>query len=64
MEGMEAEVIPSSDGGFITVLSGWLPDQAALAGVLQTVYDLGIPLLAVERREQAQQSNRKSLPTG
>jgi hypothetical protein len=29
----------------ITVLEGWLPDQAALKGVLNTLYQLHLPLL-------------------
>jgi hypothetical protein len=32
-----------------TVLSGLLPDQAALFGVLIKVRDLGLPLLSVNR---------------
>ena len=32
----------------ITVLRGRFIDQAALAGVLSTLYDLGFPLLSVE----------------
>jgi hypothetical protein len=32
----------------VTVLSGWLPDQAALIGVLNTLYNLHFPLLSVE----------------
>jgi hypothetical protein len=32
----------------VTVLSGDFQDQAALAGVLNTLYDLGLPLLSVE----------------
>jgi hypothetical protein len=32
-----------------TELSGELPDQAALMGVLTSLYDLGMPLLSVER---------------
>lgn len=32
----------------ITVLTGSFQDQAALAGVLNTLYDLGLPLLSVE----------------
>ena len=33
----------------VTVLAGEFKDQAALAGVLNTLYDLGLPLLSVER---------------
>lgn len=32
----------------VTVLTGEFQDQAALAGVLNTLYDLGLPLLSVE----------------
>jgi hypothetical protein len=32
----------------ITILDGLLPDQAALSGVLNTLYDLHLPLLNVE----------------
>jgi hypothetical protein len=32
----------------VTVLTGQFQDQAALAGVLSTLYDLGLPLLSVE----------------
>ena len=35
----------------ITTLSGVLPDQAALAGLLQKLYTLGLPLLEVRRKE-------------
>jgi hypothetical protein len=31
-----------------TILMGHLPDQAALSGVLNTIYDLHLPLLKVE----------------
>jgi hypothetical protein len=30
-----------------TILEGWLPDQAALNGVLNTLYQLRLPLLEV-----------------
>jgi len=33
----------------ITTLTGQLADQAALHGLLQTLYSLGLPLLNVER---------------
>ena len=32
-----------------TTLEGWLPDQAALNGVLDTLYQLRLPLLEVIR---------------
>jgi hypothetical protein len=35
----------------ITTLTGVLPDQAALAGLLQKLYTLGLPLLEVRRKD-------------
>jgi len=37
----------------ITTLTGVLTDQAALAGLLQKLYTLGLPLLEVRRKEAA-----------
>ena len=37
-----------------TVLSGWIRDQAALHGVLMKIRDLGLPLIAVTKREQTE----------
>ena len=44
-------VITSGGGGApdSTVLEGLLPDQTALAGVLNTIYELQLPVLNVER---------------
>lgn len=39
----------TSDATAETTLSGPLPDQAALHGVLTRVRDLGLPLIAVRR---------------
>jgi hypothetical protein len=46
------EVHPGGDDGAgpVTELRGALPDQAALLGVLVTLYDLGLPLLSVTCR--------------
>ena len=33
----------------VTTLSGPLPDQAALLGVLNLIYDLGLSVLSVEQ---------------
>lgn len=36
----------------VTVLIGHLTDQAALSGVLNTLYDLQLPLLSVENLDE------------
>jgi len=36
------------DGSPQTMLTGWLVDQAALFGILDGLYGLGFPLVAVE----------------
>ncbi len=46
--GLAIQVISQSDQARVTMLSGELQDQAALVGVLNTLYDLGLPLLSVE----------------
>jgi hypothetical protein len=35
----------------ITILDGVLPDQNALVGVLNTVHELRMPVLSVERQD-------------
>ena len=42
--GMQIVAVSSAQ----TTLEGWLPDQAALKGVLDTLYDLRLTLLTVE----------------
>lgn len=49
MGGANIQVQSQPPDAPVTVLSGEFQDQAALAGVLNTLYDLGLPLLSVER---------------
>ena len=39
----------------ITKLTGNLPDQAALSGVLNRLYDLGLPVISVRRLNTPEQ---------
>ncbi|MDX1418260.1 MAG: hypothetical protein R3293_28930 [Candidatus Promineifilaceae bacterium] len=48
------EVDEGQDGGTVTVLYGWLPDQAALMGVLNALYNARFPLLFVRYLRQEQ----------
>ena len=45
--GMDIVILQDGDE-IITSLTGKLPDQAALSGVLNLLYDLGLTLLSVE----------------
>jgi hypothetical protein len=50
-------------GPTVTTLTGELVDQAALMGVLNTVYDLGLTLIRVERLSGSEgDSKNKSTP--
>lgn len=48
MSGATIQVYSQPPTAPVTVLTGEFRDQAALAGVLNTLYDLGLPLLSVE----------------
>jgi len=48
MGGMEISPIDQVEGGPETILVGWLPDQAALCGVLNALYNLHLSLQSVE----------------
>ena len=45
---VQIEVRQEDTGQAVTTLIGLVNDQAALAGILNLVYDLGMPLLSVE----------------
>ena len=46
--GMEIKVIEQAEDAPETLLVGWLPDQAALCGVINALYNLNLALLSVE----------------
>jgi hypothetical protein len=51
LAGMQATLIDAGGELPMTILTGRLPDQAALAGVLTCLYEYGLALISVERRE-------------
>lgn len=50
--GMSITQVTSGNKGPVTTLVGHLPDQAALAGVLNALYNLHLPLLSVENLDE------------
>jgi hypothetical protein len=52
LEGMTITQSPPQARPPLTTLMGELSDQAALAGVLNTLYELHLPLLTVKRLRQ------------
>ena len=46
--GMTIKAIGEAEGAVETILVGWLPDQAALCGVLNALYNLHLALISVE----------------
>lgn len=49
LEGMTMNRLILDDGTTFTILTGELADQAALSGVLNTLYDLQLSLVAVNK---------------
>ena len=49
LEGMAICQATIESGSPVTILEGELSDQAALAGVLNTLYELHLPLLSLKR---------------
>jgi hypothetical protein len=52
---------PGSDAGGepVTHLAGWLRDQAALAGVCSTLYELHLPIVSVTSQDEAPAKEQK-----
>jgi hypothetical protein len=48
LEGMAITVAEPEGGAAVTTLEGELLDQASLAGVLNTLYELHLPVLSVK----------------
>jgi hypothetical protein len=48
LSGMAIHAAVTKEGNTVTTLEGTLLDQAALAGVLNTLYTLGLPMISVE----------------
>jgi len=49
LAGMSLRIRRRQDGAVVTRLEGELLDQAVLAGVINTLFELQVPLLAVKR---------------
>ena len=53
LAGMRISTVSLDDKGPVTTLVGSVVDQAALSGVLNTLYDLHLPLLSVENLDES-----------
>lgn len=54
LEGMRISELSGIEGKIVTVLVGRLADQAALSGVLDTLYQLQLPVLSVDYLQNGQ----------
>jgi hypothetical protein len=52
LEGMAIYLVTAEGKPAVTTLKGELLDQAALAGVLNTLYEMHLPVLSVNRQDQ------------
>lgn len=59
LDGMAISYIESSKGLPVTILEGVLADQAALAGVLNTLYEWHLPMLSIECVRAADPENEE-----
>jgi hypothetical protein len=48
LEGMTISLITAVASPTLTIIEGELQDQAALAGVLNTIYELHLPVISVK----------------
>ena len=64
MEGMSVRQPANEDGPVVTLLEGKLIDQAALAGLLNTIYEMHLVVLSVECMSVSQEHSSPSQPDG
>ena len=48
--------VHGTGGAAVTEITVWVADQAALMGVLEQLYSLGVTLIGVERLESGEQA--------
>ena len=63
MDGMSIQQAAADDGGLVTILEGELADQAALAGVINTLYELHLPIISVGHVASSQAAESDSRQT-
>jgi len=63
LDGMSIRQAAADDGEPVTTLEGELADQAALAGVINTLYELHLPILLVEQLDSSQAAESDSRQT-
>jgi len=61
LEGMSVYGATGETGEAMTILEGELVDQAALVGVLNTLYGLRLTIISVSRMDEALHSHRNEM---
>jgi hypothetical protein len=64
LNGFEVRTEVNSDGACTTILAGEIPDQAALRGVLNKIWDLNLELVALSRRFEPLEPGKSNHPVG
>ena len=56
--GMKIEIERDPHHHAVTILTGRLADQSALVGILNSLHDIGCPILSVERVEASEREEK------
>jgi hypothetical protein len=60
LSGLTVTLDPGGEGTAVTDLSGWMTDQAALMGMLERLYGIGVTLLRVQRLDDDDTAKEKT----
>lgn len=47
LAGMQITIEQNKEGKPISIITGWLSDQSALSGIMNTLYELHLPVISV-----------------
>lgn len=58
-EGLTKEIIEDKEGIYITILTGKVKDQSELSGILNSLYNLHLPVMQVKCLKESRNKQRK-----